>query len=199
MTNKEVEWDSIGFSRFEKFVEEATARYVVSGILDLLNAGIKWDVEVEHEITRWAENWLSRHKKSASIHLVLSTNKDTGENMASFTINTTDGTADLQAEDAAGDPIALPTGSVVVFASDDTAVLTAGTSVEGATPGLYTAPLTLVAAGSANVSVTVVDASGNPLLETEGANIGQPIPLPAPVNVTVTAGAVAQFVLGVTG
>src|ERR1035438_10203374 len=71
----------------------------------------------------------------------------------------------------------------------------------GATDGLWTAALTPVAAGAANVVPSVlVNSDGSDVNETEGPNTGQPFAVPASVQVTVTPdNTPTGFSLSVTG
>lgn len=115
--------------------------------------------------------------------------------MASFSINTTDGSANLQFNNSAGSAVAGPLDSVdgvtpvaPEVVSDTPSVLTVAQSVAGGTDGAWTAALTMVAAGVANISVAALtNSDGSPVLETEGSNAGQPFGLPASIEVTVTA------------
>ena len=126
-----------------------------------------------------------------------------GGNMTTFTVDTTDGTANLQFVDDHGDPVQGPldsvTGSPVVpvVTSDNEAVITVGDATDvGITDGLWTAPLTPVAEGTANIGVAALaNSDGSPV----NAPDGSPFPLPASVEVTVTAGAAAGLTLTVTG
>ena len=117
---------------------------------------------------------------------------------AVITVDTVGATVSLGGADDHGNPISLPAGTVVTFASDTDTVLTVGASSPGAdAAGNVTAvaSLTPVALGTANLSATVADASGNPLLEADGVT---PIPAPAPVAQPVVAGPLGEFVLGDT-
>lgn len=105
-----------------------------------------------------------------------------GGNMAgAITVDTTNETVELSFVDKAGDPAAEPTGAVVAFTSDNTAVATVAVDASDPNKG----DITPVAIGTANIGATITDASGNPLLEADGTPWA-PI---ASVPVTVSAGA----------
>ena len=121
---------------------------------------------------------------------------------ATFNVDTTDGVANLQFVDDHGDATAGPndsvTGAPIVpsVSSDNPGVLTADTAAPGATPGSFTAALTPVIVGSANLSVTpLVNSDGSPVVTASGAAFGSP----APVAVTVNAGPADTLTLSVTG
>jgi hypothetical protein len=124
--------------------------------------------------------------------------------MTTFSVDTTDGTANLQFVDDHGDPTAGPndsvTGQPVVpeVSSDTTSVVTVGptTSAPSGVGGAFTAPLTMVAEGVANISVEpLTNSDGSPVVDSAG----NPFTLPAPVEVTVTAGEAAGLTMTVTG
>jgi hypothetical protein len=109
--------------------------------------------------------------------------------VASFSVNATDGLVDFQFTNAEGGAVAGPddsvTGSPIAPEAtvDNTSVLTVAPSVAGANPGAWTAALTPVAAGTANVSpVPLVNSDGSAVDEANG----QPFAEPTPVQVTVT-------------
>jgi hypothetical protein len=163
--------------------------------------------ELDEEITWLYRWWRKRHPCPQDVATQLTFNIVGGMRMATFTINTTDGLADFQYTNSAGDAVAGPndsvTGSPVApeATSDTPTVLTVAASVAGATPGLFTAALTPVAAGVANVTPSVlVNSDGSDVLETEGPNTGQPFAVPAAVQVTVTPdNTPTGFSLTVTG
>ncbi len=100
-----------------------------------------------------------------------------------ITVDTTNETATLAFVDDKGDTnAAAPAGVVVSFASDNTAVATI--AVDASNP--LVGDITPVAEGTANISATLANADGSPVLEADGVT---PFPVPAPVTVTVTAGA----------
>jgi hypothetical protein len=70
----------------------------------------------------------------------------------------------------------------------------AGTDANGAAATVF--PLTAVAQGTANLSVTSVDANGAALVGPDGVTA---IPDPAPVAVTVNPGAAASEQFSVPG
>jgi hypothetical protein len=130
-----------------------------------------------------------------------------GETNMGLTVDTTTGEAVLQFEDKEGNPVEGPWDSVDTTAyvapglsSDNPAVLTVGTAVaDPATPGRWTAPLTPVAVGSANLSVApLANSDGSPVLEMDGPNTGQPFAVPAPVAQAVEAGEAESLVLSTT-
>jgi hypothetical protein len=160
---------------------------------------------INQDIARFYLWWQRHNSLSSATQLTL--NLTGGKRMATFTINTTDGLAEFQYTNSAGAPVAGPndsvTGSPVApeATSDNPAALTVATSVAGATDGLWTAALTPVAAGAANVVPSVlVNSDGSDVNETEGPNTGQPFAVPASVQVTVTPdNTPTGFSLTVTG
>lgn len=116
-----------------------------------------------------------------------------GTNMpGQITVDTTNETVTLEWVDDHGDADATaPDGAVVTFSSDNPAVATVTTDPSNSLQG----DVSLVAEGQANLSATIADASGNPILEPDGVT---PFSV-APVQVTVSAGAAdsAQLVLSV--
>lgn len=118
-------------------------------------------------------------------HAVLIIKSTTGgTNMpGTITVDTTNETATVAFVDDKGDTdAAAPAGVVVSFASDNEAVATIAV---GATNPLV-GDITPVAEGTANISATLANADGTPVLEADGVT---PFPTPAPVAVTVGAGA----------
>lgn len=116
-----------------------------------------------------------------------------------LTVDSVNAVAVFSFEDDHEEAVAPPDGTLATAASDNTAVLTVGAAVAGAdangVPNIQF-PLTEVAEGTANLSVTATDANGNPLLGPDGVT---PIPAPAPVAVTVNPGAPAAEVFTVPG
>jgi hypothetical protein len=120
----------------------------------------------------------------------------------SFTVDTTDGAAVFQFTDDHLDDTAGPNDSVTGFpiapsaTSDNPAALTVGDAVAGATPGLWSAPLTMVAEGTANLAPV-------PLINSDGSAVddpsGQPFGESGSVEVTVSAGEAAELTMSVTG
>jgi hypothetical protein len=106
-----------------------------------------------------------------------------------ITVDTTNATATATFEDDHGDAVPAPEGSVVNFASSDTAVLTVGGSTPSVTGDGFTAAITPVVVGASEVSATV---SG-----PTGATLTPPIAAPTPVTVTVGAGPASELVLSV--
>jgi hypothetical protein len=116
-----------------------------------------------------------------------------------LTVDSANAVAILSFTDDHGDAVAPPDGAVATAASSDTGVLSVGAGAPGTDAnGVANIqfPLSEVAAGSADLSVTTADASGNPLLGPDGVT---PIPVPSPVTVTVTPGAPAAEVFTVPG
>ena len=123
--------------------------------------------------------------------------------MSQFTVDTTDGVANLQFTDDHGDSVVGPNDSVTgqpvvpVVSSDTPTVLTvAAATSDPSTPGGWAASLTMVAEGTATLSVEpLTNSDGTPVLD--GA--GNPFGVPAPVVVTVAAGEATSLTLTVTG
>jgi hypothetical protein len=169
--------------------------------------------DIEREIERLCTWWHHRHPSPTppqpDVPNNLTMNILGGNNMASFSIVITDtGAATaFQFDNSAGSAVAGPNDSVTgapvapEAASDTPTVLTVAPSVAGATAGAWTAALTPVAAGVANISpVALVNSDGSPVNETEGPNAGQPFVLPAAVQVTVTPdNTPTGFTMSVTG
>jgi hypothetical protein len=109
-----------------------------------------------------------------------------------ITIDTVGEKVYLGAADRLGEPTDLPAGVTTVFSTDNAALLTAAAETAEAPDPVtgknsLVADLTILGAGTANVSATdPVDANGAPLLEADGVT---PIPAPAPVPVAVDPGA----------
>ena len=119
-----------------------------------------------------------------------------------FTVDTTDGTANFQFADDHGNPTDGPTDSITgapivpAAVSDTPSVLTSATAVAGTTPGSWTAALTPVAEGTANLSPAPLENSdGSPVLAASGAPFGEA----PPVEITVGAGPAAELEMSVTG
>jgi len=116
-----------------------------------------------------------------------------------LTVDSANAVAILSFTDDHNDAVAPPSGAVATATSSDTTVMTVGAGVAGADAnGVANIqfPLSEVAAGTSDLSVTATDASGSPLLGPDGVT---PIPAPAPVTVTVTPGAAADEVFTVPG
>jgi hypothetical protein len=116
-----------------------------------------------------------------------------------LTVDSANAVAILSFTDDHGDAVAPPSGALAAAASSDTAVMTVGAAAPGTDAnGVANIqfPLSEVTAGTSDLSVTVTDASGSPLLGPDGVT---PIPVPAPVTVTVTPGAAAAEVFTVPG
>jgi hypothetical protein len=122
-----------------------------------------------------------------------------GDTEMPLTVDSVNAVAILAFEDDHGDAVAPPAGALATAVSSDTAVLTVGAAVAGADangiPNIQF-PLAEVAEGTSDLSVTVTDANGNPLLGPDGVT---PIPAPAAVTVTVNPGAPAEEVFTVPG
>lgn len=114
-----------------------------------------------------------------------------------ITVDSLNEVAVLAFTDDKNEAVAPPAGALATAVSDTPGVLGVGAAVAGAdangVPNIQF-PLTAGVAGTATLSVTVTDASGNPLLGPDGAT---PIPAPDPVAVTVTPGAPAAEVFTV--
>ena len=122
-----------------------------------------------------------------------------GDPAMPLTVDSANAVAILAFTDDHGDPVPAPSGTLAAATSDNTAVLTVGPAAAGtdaAGNATITFPLTEVAEGTANLSVTATDANGNPLLGPDGST---PIATPAPVAVTVNPGAAADEVFTVPG
>ena len=122
-----------------------------------------------------------------------------------FTVDTTDGAAVFQFTDDHGNAVEGPKDSVTstpivpAITSDNDAVLSVGAAVES-TPGTFTAPITFASVGTANVGVAaLVNSDGSAVLETAGANVGQPFALPASQSVPVEASPATGATLTITG
>lgn len=99
--------------------------------------------------------------------------------------------------DATGLPAGDGSGLVAIFASDNPAVATVGDTVAGTDAdgnATLTAPVTMVAAGAFNASVTLSNSSGAPLTEADGTT---PFPTVDPVAVPVVAGPAAAGELSI--
>ena len=105
--------------------------------------------------------------------------------MATLTVDTTNGTATIGFEDDKGDPTAAPAGASATFESDTPTVLTIATDANNPLQG----DIAVVGEGTANISATLAGA-----LEADGVT---PIPNPAPVSVTVGPGPADQAVITV--
>lgn len=96
-------------------------------------------------------------------------------------VDTTNETVTLEFVDDKGDVATGPDGVVVTFASDNESVVTVATDPANPLQG----DVTVVGMGSANLSASLANADGSPVLEADGVT---PFPVPAPVAVTVSAG-----------
>jgi hypothetical protein len=155
--------------------------------------GLPW--ERAHEVTHVARIYHRLLEKPVPAGMLFTIE---GEEMP-LTVDSANAVAILAFTDDHGDPVPAPAGTLAVAASDNTAVLTVGAAVAGtdaAGNATITFPLTEVAEGTANLSVTATDANGNPLLGPDGST---PIATPAPVAVTVNPGAAADEVFTVPG
>lgn len=114
-----------------------------------------------------------------------------GSMPGSITVDTTNETALVEFVDDKGNATSAPAGALVTFASDTPTVATVATDPSNPLQG----DVTPVAIGTANLSATIADASGNPILEPDGVT---PFAV-SPVQVTVSAGpaAGADLVLSV--
>lgn len=118
---------------------------------------------------------------TVATHAILTVTQ--GDTMpGAITVDTTNETVTLDFVDDKGDVATGPDGVVVTFASDNTAVVTV--AVDSANP--LQGDVTVVGEGSANLSATLANADGSPVLEADGST---PFPTPATVAVTVSAGA----------
>lgn len=123
------------------------------------------------------------------------------------TVDDTGATAILQFQDDHGDAEAGPNDSVTGLpvapevVSDNTAATTVAPAVADPTaPGKWTAALSEVAVGNANISVApLANSDGSPVNETSGPNAGQPFSLPDPVAVVVGPGPVEGLTLSLAG
>jgi hypothetical protein len=115
----------------------------------------------------------------------------------SLNVDSTNSLAVLSFEDDHEEAVAAPEGVLSTATSSDPTIMTVGAAVPGVDANgvaTVTFPLTEVASGSATLSVTSTDASGNPLLGPDGVT---PIADPDPVVVTVAVGAAASEVFTV--
>jgi hypothetical protein len=152
--------------------------------------------DLDEEVRRFCAWWTSHHHQpiaQAATHATLTVQGD--NEMADITVDTVGATAVLAFLDDHGNAAVVPNGpdgnpAVIAFASDDEGVLTV--AIDPANP--YQGDLTPVVAGSANISVTVNDAtSGTPVLLADGVT---PI-APAAQDVIVAAGAATSATLTV--
>lgn len=105
-----------------------------------------------------------------------------GETMpGAINVDTLNETVTLEFVDDKGDVATGPDGVVVVFNSDNSAVVTVTNDAISPLQG----DVTVVGEGTANLSATLANADGSPVLEADGVT---PFPTPAPVAVTVSAG-----------
>jgi hypothetical protein len=119
-----------------------------------------------------------------------------------LTIDSENAQAVLGFVDRDGDPVNAPDGAIGTATSDNTAVLTVGDGAAGtdsAGNSTIVFALTEVSAGTANLSATATDASGNALTYTGPDGTSNTIGDPAPVAVTVNPGAAAAEVFTVPG
>jgi hypothetical protein len=151
------------------------------------------------EVTHVAQvyyRWLEMPAAPARMQFTIATE---GEPEMPLTVDSANAVAILTIQDDHGDDVAPPAGTIATATSSNTAVLTVGAGVPGADAnGVANIqfPLTEVAEGTSDLSVTVTDANGNPLLGPDGST---PIPAPAAVTVTVKPGAPAAEVFTVPG
>jgi hypothetical protein len=119
---------------------------------------------------------------------------DPSMSSATFTVDTTDGVANLQFTDDKGDTdAAAPAGLTAAFTSDNPAACTIANDATNPLQG----DITVVGEGVANISVALTDANGNsPPLEADGVTPWAAID---PVQVTVDPGAAVGARLSVTG
>jgi hypothetical protein len=118
-----------------------------------------------------------------------------GGHMSVVSIDTTTAVATVQFLDSHGNAVAGPADVTPVLSSDNEGVITVAPCNPGANVGEWTAALSPVAEGSANISVNpLTDVNGNPVNDAAG----NPFPLPEAVNVTVTGGTAASLTLTVT-
>lgn len=96
-------------------------------------------------------------------------------------VDTLNETVTLEFVDDHGNAADGPTGVVVAFASDNESVVTV--AVDSANP--MQGDVTVVGIGTANLSATLANADGSPVLEADGVTA---FPVPASVAVTVSAG-----------
>lgn len=179
--------------------DQTTVKNALEALVKALERGA--EQYVDQQVTDWARNWIKTHGRTVATTLKL-TVQGGHKKMSTFTVDTTDGSANLQFADDKGDAVAGPNDSVTgspvvpVITSDNEGVLTAATAVAGSTPGSWTAALTPVAAGTANIGVAALTNSDGSAVNDAAGNA---FPVPAAVEVTVTAGAAAELTLSVAG
>lgn len=115
-------------------------------------------------------------------HAVLHITQQGDSMPGQITVDTTNETATLTFVDDRGNATAAPAGAVVTYSSDNPGVVTIANDPANPTQG----DVTVVAIGTANLSASLADASGNPLFEADGVT---PFPAPAAVAVSVGPGA----------
>lgn len=161
--------------------------------------------EVVKDVTQWSKAWINAHRSPATQLSMTITEGDKTMSVA-LTVDDANDLVTFQFSDDHGDaeegPLDSVTGAPVApsASSDTTTVATVGTATE-TTPGsgTWTAPITLVAEGTANITADPLSNSdGSPVLETAGPNEGQPFSVPSPVNITVGPGPVEGLAMSVT-
>ncbi len=153
-------------------------------VAEIGNVGITIDIHVHHHFEN-ALSILTAHSPRAQRARLLVGD----EAMAQITVDTTNEVATVTFQDDKGNDTAAPDGTVATFASSDTSVLTVDNTVDNLVAAL--APL---AVGTADVSVTLADSAGNPLMEADGS----PWPAVDSVSVEVDPGAAVGAKLSVS-
>lgn len=146
---------------------------------------------VDRAVTDWALDWSRHHHhhgQHAATTAVLKFNQQGDQMPGAINVDTTNETVTLSFVDDHGDTDAAapvsPSGNpiVVTFVSDNTAVVTVAPDATNPLVG----DITTVAEGVANVSATIANDDGTPVLEADGVT---PFPAPDAVALTVSAGA----------
>ena len=118
-----------------------------------------------------------------------------------LSIDSENAKAVLAFEDKAGEAVDVPDGTVSQAASDNPSVLAvgAGTQATDADSGktVMEFPLTPVAEGTANLSVSTTGPAGGPLTHVAEDGTVTQVPDPDPVAITVNPGAAAEEVFKV--
>jgi fructose-specific component phosphotransferase system IIB-like protein len=171
-------------------VNDATARSValIAAAISRIGTGIL-PAELMSEATQYV-SWIRPRSAAQMLFSV------EGDSMP-LNVDSVGKLAVLSFTDDKNEAVAPPAGTLATASSDTPGVMTVGAAVAGADAnGVANIqfPLTEVAAGTANLSVTTTDANGNPLLGPDGVT---PIADPAPVLVTVTPGAPADEIFSV--